>query len=174
MTMPELALSAVMIVGALMLVAGLYEHYLNRAKVRQVSNLIEGLSQAAAVYRETTGAYPPGRWGDTCGPALAGLQMVSASAAQLDKLGSSLLFLADGKLRCIDPWGQPLRYLTDRSAGPERRRRVQDNGEVPIFESAGPDRDFGDADTSRQADNICSDDPDYSVLLTTRRSVPRP
>ncbi len=158
-TLPELVLSAALLMLVLAVVAGLYDHYLNDAKVRQMTTLIHDLSEAAALYSQATGAYPRGRDDGACDSALATMQMVPAPAAHLQALGSGLLFLSDGKLRCVDPWGRPLRYLTARSAQPEHRRRVQANGGVPIFESAGPDRDFGDTDSACQADNICSDDP---------------
>lgn len=159
LTLPELVLSAALIMLVLAVVAGLYDHCLNDAKVRQMSALIQGLNEAAALYFQATGTYPCGREDGACDSALAAMQMVPAPAAHLQALGSSLLFLSDGKLRCVDPWGRPLRYLTARSAQPEHRRRAEANGGVPIFESAGPDRDFGDTDTARQADNICGDDP---------------
>ncbi|MFH0980505.1 MAG: hypothetical protein V2A79_03075 [Planctomycetota bacterium] len=159
LTRPEFLLSAALLVLVLAVLAGLYDHYLNRAKVRQVSALIHGLSRAAAVYAEVTGAPPPGRGDEACDPALAAMQATPASSAQLQSLGSTLLFLSDGKLRCMDAWGRPLHYLTARSERPGHRRRVETNGGVPIFESAGPDRDFGHTDSSREADNIGSDEP---------------
>ena len=159
MTLPEVVLIAGLIMVVLAVGAGLYDHHLNRVKVRQVTVLIDALRRAAAAHAETAGAYPLGRRDDACDPALAVMQKMPGSAAQLQAAGSSLLFLSDGKLRCIDPWGLPLRYLTVRSELREHRRRVEANGGMPIFESAGPDRDFGDTNSARQGDNICSDDP---------------
>ena len=159
MTRPELVLIAGLTILVLLVVAGLYDHYLNRAKVRQMTELVRGLSQAAALYAEATGEQPRGRADDECDPVLAALQMVPAPSAHMQTLGSRLLFLSDGKLRCIDPWGRSLRYLSVNSERPEHRRRTEANGGIPIFESAGPDRDFGDHDSARQADNIASDDP---------------
>jgi hypothetical protein len=162
MTRPELVLLTAAIMLALWTVAGLYNYYLNEAKVAQVRVLLEGLGQAAAAHAEVTGTYPPGRPDDASGPALLALQRVDASAARIEELRSPLLFFSHGKLRCVDPWGTSLRYLTAESDHLEHRRRVQFNGDVPIFESAGPDRDFGDTVSARRVDNICGDDPMYA------------
>jgi type II secretory pathway pseudopilin PulG len=159
MTLVEMVLAAALLALVLAGAAGLYDHCLNEAKVQQVAALIHGLGSALAAYAEVTGAYPPGRVDEASDPALAALQTAPASAAQIQKVKSNLVFLSDGKWRCVDPWGRPLRYLTARSNRPEPRRRVEANGGVPIFESAGPDRDFGDVISARQADNICGDDP---------------
>jgi hypothetical protein len=45
---------------------------------------------------------------------------------------------------------------------------VQRNHGVPVFESAGPDRDFGDNSDARQADNIRSDEPLDTAGLSSR------
>jgi hypothetical protein len=159
MTWPELALVAGLLALLLTVTAGLYDHYLNTAKVQQVTALIQGLARAAAAYAEATGSYPPGRRDEASDPILATLLTVPASAAQVHALSSSLLFVADGKWHALDPWGRPVRYLTQHSERAEPRRRVEANGGVPVFECAGPDRDFGDAEAAGQTDNIASDEP---------------
>ena len=159
MTLPELILIAALTMLVLLVVAGLYDHYLNKAKVQQVTELVHGLGQAAVLYTEATGGYPRGRADGACAPVLAAMQVAPAPAAHIQSIGSGLMFLSDGKLRCVDPWGRPLRYRWARSVRREHRRRVETNGGIPIFESAGPDRDFGDNDSAHQADNIASDDP---------------
>jgi len=165
MTRSELILVAALITLVLLVAAGLYDHYLNKAKVRQVTEVVHVLSQAAAMYCDVTGDYPRGRADGACDPVLAAMQRVPAPVAHIQSIDSSLLFLSDGKLRCTDPWGKPLRYLSVGSEPPEHRRRVETNGRIPIFESAGPDRDFGDDDSTGQADNIASDDPNSTGLV---------
>jgi hypothetical protein len=143
----------------LVIASGLYTHGLNRVKTRQAIDLIATLDRAVRAYGDCTGTYPPGTRQDTLRRTLPALQALPESRAVLAGLPSALLHVVDGQPRCRDPWGQPLRCLTDHSQRADSRDRFQSNGGVPVFESSGPDRSFGDDTPSRQADNIRSDEP---------------
>ncbi|MCP4591154.1 MAG: type II secretion system protein [bacterium] len=159
MTLPEAVLSFALIAMVLVAVAAWYEYALDRAKVQQMDALIHALNEAIGLYHESTEHYPPGRGDGAASPALAAMQLTSKPSAHLQAQKSNLLFLADGKLGCVDPWGQPLRYVSSRCEKPAYRRRTEANGGVPFFLSAGPDRRFGDDTPAGMADNICGDDP---------------
>ena len=159
MTLIELLVACTILGGGLLLVAGLYDHYLDQAKAGAARELIAALARAAAVYREATSADPPGRMDTGCDRALRAIRAHPASAAVLKEDSVPRLLTTDGLTRCVDPWGIPVRYLTDRSEHPEHRRRILAGGGNPIFECAGPDRDFGDANPPARLDNLRSDDP---------------
>lgn len=156
-------LEVILVVGVLALaitiVSGLYAHALDRAKTRQATVLIATLDQAVRAYADACGSYPPGSPDASLRRVLPALLSIPESKRRFATLSGALLFVVDGQPRCRDPWGQRLRCLTDRVAAPESARRVEHNDRVPVFESAGPDRDFGDGDPARRADNIRSDEP---------------
>ncbi|MCG3138088.1 MAG: hypothetical protein HJJLKODD_01946 [Phycisphaerae bacterium] len=56
-----------------------------------------------------------------------------------------------------DPWGRPLRYWTAAFAREELLNRIQMDQSIPIFQSAGPDGQFGNDDPATRSDNIASD-----------------
>ncbi|UCG17477.1 MAG: hypothetical protein JSV19_05490 [Phycisphaerales bacterium] len=156
-------LEIILVVGVLALaitiVSGLYTHALDRVKTRQATVLIATLDQAVRAYADACGSYPRGSPDASLRRVLPALLSIPESKRRLAALSPALLFVVDGQPRCHDPWGQQLRCLTDRVAAPASARRVENNDRVPVFESGGPDRDFGDNDPARRADNIRSDEP---------------
>jgi type II secretory pathway pseudopilin PulG len=159
MTFLELLLAAGVLALVLAIVNGLYSYGLNQAKLDQASALVASLDRAVRTYAEVSGAYPPGRPDGALVGVLPALLAVPESKTQLKSVSPTLLYVVDGRVHCRDPWGQPLRCLTPRVTDSALARRVELNGEVPVFECAGPDRSFGDGDPARQADNIRSDEP---------------
>jgi len=143
----------------LVILSGLYDHSLDRVKTRQAVALIATLDRAVRAYADAGGTHPPGSPDAGLRRVLPTLLSVPESRKHLAELTPALLFLVDGQPRCQDPWGRPIRCLTDRAASAAFRDRVQRNHGVPVFESAGPDRDFGDNSDARQADNVRSDEP---------------
>jgi type II secretory pathway pseudopilin PulG len=149
------ALAGLLLAGA----AGLYDHYLDKSKIEAARSLIAALARAASLYHESTGAYPPGRIDAGCDRALIALHASPRPAQTLKGVSGPWLAAVNGLPRCVDPWGREVRYLTDLTEVAAYRRRLIQNGGVPIFESAGPDRDFGDSEPGDQSDNIRSDEP---------------
>jgi hypothetical protein len=65
--------------------------------------------------------------------------------------------------RCVDAWSTAIRIITTGNVADVQGRRLELAGGGAIFESAGPDRDFGDDSPVRQMDNMSSDDPSVAL-----------
>jgi hypothetical protein len=176
-----LIVEVVLVVGILALLiaitSGLYTHELDTIKSRQAADMIATFDRATRVYAEACGDWPPGTSDSSLRRTLPALLSIPQSRDELHTLSPDLLFTVDGFARCRDPWGQPIRCLTIYSDSREIRDRVARNDGVPVFECRGPDRQFGDKDSTRQADNIRSDEPmivpgPEPVPATTRPAAP--
>jgi len=158
MTIFEAAIVAAVLGIVLFIVAGGVGSVRQQAKRNLCARLMAGLGEALAQYHAKTGDYPPGRPDASAGPAIAAMLAVPEAAAELKDLPAVLQLGADPHVGGVDPWGRPVRYLTAASPTESARREVAANGDVPIFESAGGDGDFGETDPAAAADNHRSTD----------------
>ncbi len=169
-----LIVEVVLAVGLLALLiaitSGLYTYELNRLKTQQATDMLATFDRSVRVYAEVCGEWPPGSQDSSLRRILPLLLSVPETREVLSNVSNVLLYTVDGIPRCRDPWGQPIRCLTRRSSSKAFRDRVILNDGAPVFECAGPDRRFGDTDTSRQADNIRTDEP-LSVTPPTTQPV---
>jgi type II secretory pathway pseudopilin PulG len=158
MTIFETAILAAVIGVLLFVIAGGIGVIRQQAKRNLCTRLMAQLSEALAEYQKKTGEYPPGAPDSSAGPAIAALEAVEPAAAALKPLPASLHIAEDPIIGCVDPWGEPLHYLTKTAPSEHDRREVAANGGIPIFESAGRDKDFGRDDPTRAADNVRTSD----------------
>ncbi len=158
MTIVETAILAAGIGIGLFVIGGGVGAVRQQAKRNLCVRLMAGLNASLAAYFRATGLYPPGTPDSSAGSAITALQAVDASAAALHPLPDSLEVGEDPVIGCRDPWGTPLRYLTAEASNERDRREVAANGGVPIFESAGRDREFGAADPRLATDNLRTSD----------------
>ena len=112
------------------------------------------LDHALARYRRATGFYPVTRGAGSDIPEVIDLLDHEKTRPILDAFPRSL-WRGRPRRHLVDPWGTRLRYYPPDS----KDAKVRANGGRPIFESAGPDRLFGDGDLSASGDNLRSDDP---------------
>jgi hypothetical protein len=158
MTVFETAILAAVIGVVLFILAGGLGAMRQQAKRNLCIRLMTQLGEALAAYHRQTGTYPPGAPDLSAGPAITAIEGVDRAAAALSALPPSLHLGEDPAAGCVDPWGVPLHYLTTTAPSQRDRQEVAANGGVPIFESAGRDRDFGTFQASASADNIRTND----------------
>ncbi len=158
MTIFETAILATALGVVLFIIAGGIGAVRQQAKRNLCVRLMTQLSEALTEYHKKTGAYPPGVPDSSAGPAIAAIDSIESAAAALRPLPLSLHIAEDPVVGCEDPWGCPLHYLTAAAPNAGDRREVAANGGVPIFESAGRDRDFGLDDPTAATDNIRTSD----------------
>lgn len=115
--------------------------------------MLADLDQALARYRRASGSYPSWPGADSDIPAVVDLLDHDKTRPILEAFPRSL-WRGPDRYRLVDPWGTPLRYYPPGSTDPE----VRANRGKPLFESAGPDRDFGDRAVAAIGDNLRSDD----------------
>ncbi len=161
MTRVELLLVYVVLALAAVLLAGVSRYVQREAKCRLAEDMLLTLRESLPAYHEAVGRYPTEQPNHNAEPAIAALLSESASAEILKSWPLALTRMPGNGLRLVDPWGTRFRYVirddiatigTLGSAKPPA-------GTVPLFESAGPDREFGDADGARAKDNLSSDIP---------------
>ncbi len=158
MTIFETAMLATALGLGLFVVGGGVGAVRQQAKRNLCVRLMTQLSAALAQYHAQTGRYPPGAPDASAGGAIAAILRVPTAADALKALPSSLRIGNEPVVGALDPWGSPLHYLTAAAPSDRQRDEVAANGGVPIFESAGRDRDFGLNDPSATADNIRTSD----------------
>ncbi len=151
MTLIEMAVVVLMTGVFLFLIAGWMKSVRQGAKQDLAIEMLGRLDQALARYHRSTGVYPPGPPPDSGLSAPAELLNHEKTQKELKELPASVW---RGQT-LVDPWGTPLRYLPADSDSPY----VHANNNIPVFLSAGPDRDFGDIDRTCIGDNLRSDDP---------------
>ena len=139
----------------------------DEAKAKQAQRLVTALAAATEHYARVRGPspgegadrsepmYPPGSFDGSPEACLAALLAVPETRERLVGLGWPWDRLVDDPSAWTDPWGRPLRYVTEL----HNKRAVLMNGGIPFWVCAGPDGRFGDADLSEQSDNISSDEP---------------
>ena len=159
MTLVEALLAGLGLGVVLWVLSGLYDRGLTTARVRQARELLGTLSEALDAYHDAAGAYVPGWPSGSCEAVFPAMLGVPASAEVLATLDVRLLHLHNGRPKCLDPWGRPVRYVTSRMADPDLRSRVTRHHGRPIFESAGPDGRFGRGSDAASADDLATDEP---------------
>ncbi len=161
MTRVELLLVYVVLALATVLLSGVNRYVQREAKCRLAEDMLLTLRESLPVYHEAVGRYPEEQPDHDAKRAIAALLSESASTEILESWPLALPRGPGNRVQLIDPWGTRFRYLirddsvTIRAQGSAKPPA----GTVPLFESAGPDREFGDADGSRAKDNLSSDIP---------------
>jgi len=166
-TLPEMTLAVVLLAGLLALVAAAYNHVLTRARVDDTRVLLARL-RGAAIRLEGVSAEN----GENPVPGVSLLEALCrepTAAVMLRDISPNLWRCIDEKAAgarlayCVDAWGTPIRVITAAGLDATTDRRLQLAGGDAIFESAGPDREFGDENSIHAMDNIGSDDPSAAV-----------
>jgi len=154
MTLVEMTITVGAVGFLLFLVLGWMATLQEQTKEDLARRMLADLDKALVRYRRATGSYPTLRGPNSTIPPVVDLLDQEKTRPILEVLPSCLRG-GPGRVRLLDPWGTPLRYLPADSDNP----RVKANGGRPIFESAGPDRDFGDTNPVALGNNLRSDDP---------------
>ncbi len=116
--------------------------------------LLSELDKALARYHRSEGRYPSSPGPHSATWATVTLLDHDRTRPILEALPASI-WRGPGRRTLVDPWGTALRYLSEESGSPF----VKANNGMPVFVSAGPDKDFGDQDPAGLGDNLRSDDP---------------
>ncbi len=157
MTAVELLLLCALLGVLVALVVGISDYVQREAKRRLAEDMVLTLREALVSYHNATGTYPPGRIDDDSQEALAAMLAERDSAVVLHDWPEALAGKAPQAGQFRDPWGRPFRYVTAVGADREQGERLDMDNGVPIFESSGPDGDFGDLRPEAQEDNLASD-----------------
>jgi type II secretory pathway pseudopilin PulG len=153
MTLIEMTIVGMALGAGLFLLTGWMATSRQAAKHDLAILLLRDLDIALARYHRATGSYPPSYGPHSAISVTLILKDHERTAPILEALPSSVW---RGARTIVDPWGTPLRYFATPADSP----MVKANNNRPLFVSAGPDRDFGDANPARIGDNLRSDDPD--------------
>ncbi len=153
MTIIETAVTIFLLSVGLFLLAGWTGMLRAEAKRDLAVRMLSDLDQALARYRRASGSYPLRRGPDSDIPAVVDLLDHDKTRPILEAFPSTL-WRGPDRYRLVDPWGTPLRYYPPDSDDP----KVLANAKRPLFESAGPDQDFGDELVVAIGDNLRSDD----------------
>lgn len=157
LTLPEFLLVLGGMGVALVIVAGAIRHVRDDAKVAQTHRFLSRLDRALSVYHKAHASYPAGGLDAGSADCLAALKADPSAWSVLDGLSPRLIARPAGKPRYFqDGWGTPLRYITAAGSSSMQDRVAVHDGR-PIFESAGPDRDFGHRDLAGLTDNLATD-----------------
>lgn len=154
MTLVETVLTVSLVSFGLFLVAGWMSTMRGDAKHDLAVRMLADLDDALVRYRRATGMYPPTRGSESAISAVVDLLDQEKSRPVIESFPASLR-RGPNRYDLIDPWGTPLRYIGQNAGDPI----VAANHGRPVFESAGPDGDFGELDTRGIGDNLRSDDP---------------
>ncbi len=161
MTRVELLLAYVVLALATVLLAGVNRYVQREAKCRLAEDMLLTLRESLPAYHEAVGRYPAEQPDHDAEQAIAALLAESASVEILKNWPLARTRMPGNGLQLVDPWGTRFRYLIrdDSVAFGAPGSAKPPAGTVPLFESAGPDREFGDANASRAKDNLSSDIP---------------
>ena len=161
MTRVELLLVYVVLALATVLLAGVNRYVQREAKCRLAEDMLLTLRESLPAYHEAVGRYPAEREDHDAERAIAALLSESASAEILKSWPLARAHGPGSGLQLVDPWGTRFRYsIRDDSVLLGAQGSANPSaGTVPLFESAGPDRAFGDADGALAKDNLSSDIP---------------
>jgi type II secretory pathway pseudopilin PulG len=146
MTLVEMAVGVLVLGIMLFVLAGFARTTRQEAKRDLAVRMLCALDEALGSYMQQYGAPPPGEPNGQANRAIGMLLACGASKSRLESLPAALWRTEAGRTTLVDPWGTPLRYVTDRHESAQMRNRVETNGEPPgrpIFDSAGADRQFG-------------------------------
>jgi len=178
MTLVEMAVVVLLLGIVLFLLDGLARTTRERAKKELAIRALRTLDDAMSSYEQRFGCPPPGRPDGAADQAITALLNYAPSRAKLDGL-PAVLRRTEGRLkRLVDPWGTPFRYVTPAHDSPAMRARVAGNGGRPIFDSAGPDRQFGLAEDHPGGYDLWGEEyllePDNGRITRRATSVPAP
>jgi len=153
MSAVEAMLAFALLSCALFLLTGYLETQRNRLRQTLADRQLAALREALLVYFLNTGQFPPGQ--DDLAPDLAwrALSDLPQTAPLIRHWPAPAGWPAE--LQPVDPWGGRYRYITRQN---DRSGRVLDNGNWPVFVSAGPDGRYGDKDLTAEADNRSTDE----------------
>ena len=154
MTLVEMLITIILIAVGLFILSGWMTSMRQAARRDLAVRLLSDLDKALSRYCRTSGYYPDARGPNAANWATTALLDLDKTRPLLEALPESL-WDGPGRKNLVDPWGTPLKYLSDSRESP----LVRANNGRPVFVSAGPDRDFGEEDTARIGDNLRSDDP---------------
>jgi len=157
----EIALAVVLLAGVLAVVAAAYNHVLTQARVGETQVLLTSLSRATVALDEHA-ALRVLQDDDEQG-VLAAICADPAASAAMHDVSPYLWRCSSGVIRCVDAWRTPIRVVTRSTTDAALGQRLQLAGGGALYESAGPDRDFGTDNTARRMDNLRSDDPDIAL-----------
>lgn len=171
MTLIEMTITVTIVGFGLFLLMGWSNNQRQAAQRDLAIRLLTDLDKCLARYHRATGMYPRLTGPNAVNWVTAALLDHEKTRPTLEALPESL-WQGPGRKNLVDPWGTPLRYYSD----PAESRLVRANSGRPVFESAGPDREFGDTDPVRLGDNLRSDDPgpDGFRLYDLMRDEPPP
>ena len=155
MTLVELLLTYVLLALLLVLMVGVSEYVQRQARRQLAEDMVLTLRETLLAYHASVGRFPGG-WADGESTAAITVLLGEPACARVLQDWPVTLSAPRQPAHYVDPWGRSFRYLTTAS-GAEHRERVTMDGGVPIFESAGPDGDFGDTDLQAREDNLASD-----------------
>ena len=156
MTLPEVALLAITVALALAVVTGIHGYLVKKAKEKSMAALLEKLTRSTLIYHAEYGVYIPSTT-LTADPVVKTYLKQPECASSFDNVSEFLLDRST--FTCKDAWGTPIRYIPVNISVPSLAQRVKMAGDIPLFESAGPDRSFGDDSLGQQSDNLRSDGP---------------
>jgi len=154
MTLVEMAIVLCVVSAAVYLLVGWTGQLQQRAKRDLAVRLLSDLDKALWRYSRATGSYPPSYGPDSAISATVCFLDHDRTRPIMEALPDSL-WRGPGRRTLVDPWGTQLQYHDAKSRSP----LVKANGGRPVFVSAGPDRDFGEANAAGKGDNLRSDDP---------------
>jgi type II secretory pathway pseudopilin PulG len=159
MTLIEMTIVVIVIAAGLFLLVGWMDGLRRSAKHDLAVRMLADLDRALARYHRSTGFYPISYGSNSADQAVVELLSCDRSRSVLEAL-PMVLWLGPARSNLVDPWGTPLRYFSAESDLPV----VKANNGRPVFESAGPDRAFGDQDAAALGDDLRSDDPGPETL----------
>ncbi len=166
MTLVEMVITVSIVGFGLFLLMGWMDSMRQDARRDLAIRMLSELDKCLARYHRSTGHYPRTSGPNAANWATAALLDHGRTREALEAFPPSL-WSGPGYKNLIDPWGTPLRYHAEEDGARRDSRTskiVRANSGRPVFESAGPDRDFGDTDPSRLGDNLRSDDPGPDVF----------
>ena len=161
MTRVELLLVYVVLALATVLLAGVNRYVQREAKCHLAEDMLLTLRESLPAYHEAVGRYPAEQPNHDAEQAISALLSESVSAEILERWPLAQTRMPENALHLVDPWGTRFRYLIrdDSVAFRTQGSAKPPAGIVPLFVSAGPDREFGDSDGARAKDNLSSDIP---------------
>lgn len=160
MSRMELVLTYAVVALMMALMVGVGDYIQRESKGRLAEEMVLTLREAVVAYHAAIGRYPPGRLDGRSEQAITEMLGEESSRAVLSDWPVLPNNGLDSPSAFVDPWGVAFRY----SAAPNHAEvpsmtRGRGMDPIPVFVSAGPDRDFGDLDSRRQQDNLSSDIP---------------
>lgn len=160
MTRMELVLTYAVVALMMALMVGVGDYIQRESKGRLAEEMVLTLREAVVAYHAATGRYPPGHPDGRSEQAITELLGDESSRGVLSDWPVLPRHAPDPHLGFADPWGVAFRYRASaHHAEVPSLTPGEGRDSMPVFVSAGPDRDFGDLDSRRQQDNLSSDIP---------------